>query len=421
MSEKLTNLPVVVQNKILSCLTVKEAQNLALTSKNVNDMVSSNRYFWLARARYLYSRDPALFIRLKEPTALPQNALVRHVSRGSCRFNQIECRIRADEYREDFIEMPDHVRSIAIDERNGRIAVYVEDFQLHVFSLLRYGDPAIAVIDAPPIDSMIIYNDIVFSRPPAIPVKYHADVLDWTTDTYLASLSPDIAATDKFPLKGSDNFIGTYHKIRNAVLAYALMGNEYECKPFFVDLPRDSTLTDFAFFGPRLHVIQTQLGDHDFVEYDVRTSNIQRKIPVARPSMLITPTLAYPFVLLNVTPKVMTEPAGEEVPAPLNILGARIYIPGSRPSPLMYNRLTAGGTIPNSASSSNFVFVSDLYGEQVLAAYINSRRFFPVPGCSPTSPHNVIASFGLSYVYARDSILVFRRFYNRNEVEIFLK
>ena len=415
-----THAPHVVQSKILSYFQIRDAIAFALTCKDNYEMVTENRVFWTAKARHLHERDPMLFMRLRDPTEFELPALIKHVSRGQNTFEEIEENLRLGNHYEKWLHLNSAVRCMDVDEKNCLLAVYLRNDQLRIYPLLRFGDPPYRVLDAPEMDRITLHGDIVFHRPPVCPSTYHTDITNWNIKLDMASLQPDLSSMGEYDLKKSDHYIAAYNEAREQILAYPLSDNGLDINPISVAVPPDTQMTDFALRQKSVLFILTKMDEHRYVEVDIRSNVILREFRVAAPAILHTPKLAYPHILVNITPKISRETTYYVPTGVLTIMGARICLLGNNQSARMHNRITGGNTLHNTSQTGNFAFFPNFHQSQTGVAYVGNSDTFPHPCRTSVTPPRAFAPFGLSYLYANQNVVSFRRFYTIENSDIFL-
>ena len=414
-----TSLPLLAQDRILSYLELDEAKNLALANKSLYEQVMSNRPFWCSQARQLYVRDPCIFVRLRSPARFEQDVLVKLVSRAHSQFQEIESKIVTNTGNEKWIWFSHRILSIAVDETNARVAVFLDNRDFLVYSLSRFGDDPIVVYALPEVSSMVLHDRFVFFRPSQNMAEHNADVVDWENGFHMPSLSPGVHIADPWPYKKSEDYLVFYHSATSKILAYPLAKDKYDTEFRSVSLPAGTELEDYATNKSSVLAIFAQSGAYYYGRFDIESSQMFNKFLVASPTGTNSPKIVYPNILVNLTPTTRRTLGGRET-ARYIIMGARSFIPSPNPITTMTDRVLASGILADPASAPQFVFVTDVYDRRSRIIYVGNHRYFGELGIAYSDPEYVMASFGLSYLFARSNLLMLRYFYDARDVDIAL-
>ena len=409
MGNNLSAFPVTAQDIVLSYLNVTDAKQLMSAHEFFQTQVRQNRPFWLKRARILYAKDPAVFLRLRNPDLFPRHALIEHVCTADTLLQDTIGQIANGEAIEGVYEFEDKVVCMALDEKACLLVIHLHNYRTEIFNLLRFGDPPLRIIDAINIEEVVIHGDLLFYREPNEPETYHADVLNWRINIPMASLEPRMDHVSPFFAK-SDEFLAVYDDHAHCARAYPLVVNGYEKDAIPVLFPNDADFHDMAVREDIILVILRKRGTEclAFKSFKIRSNAILQHFQIHCPSKIVRARIAYPHILLAQPP-----------PAALrhtvyNVYGSRILIPGNNQRVFGNRQLLASNLIesPTNGDFAQFVFISDGLNERTDICHVGEtgsalRRTDTAPFCWPL---NGIVSFGLSVIFTRQHEIVFRRY-----------
>ena len=416
MGNSFGRIPFLVQETVLSFLTVQEAKQLMHTSRAIRRMVAANRAFWAARALRLYDIDSALFLRLKDPLRFNQETLVKHVCAAHDMLLDIQAniRLRAQNGRDSSLYVRGRVNCVSVDERACLIAVAVEDFKVRVYSLLRFGDPPLRVIDYTNVDQLILHGNILFTRPAQNSLEFFLDSYNWKMNLEMASLAPTHSAMQKFYVKKSEQYLVAYNHFQHATKAYPLVENGFSQSAVKIQFAPHSVLQDFLVRGGDLLAIFVIACVSTFQQYRIATGELIKEFLVAYPADFHSPRLAYPYVLVTQKPPSTTPIYLDDY---FLVFGTCMDL--NRPNSIPENRgrIIASGKINDTSSNSQFLALVDYRDQRNKIVYLDRHDYLlRVIESVECSPSYCFASFGLSYIFARGSVIFLRRFYDMQEI-----
>ena len=421
MGNNLSAFPVTAQDIVLSYLNVSNAKYLMSTNKYLLTQIRQNQRFWIRRAKILFEKDPALFIRLREPELFPRPALVRHVCAADTLLQSTVRRISNGDAVEEVFECADKVECIALDEKACILLVHLHNYRTLIFDLLRFRDPPLRIIDALNIEEVVVHGDILFFRATADPEVYHADVLNWRANLPMASLEPRQEYIQPF-LSKSDNFLAVYDHRANCARAYPLFTNGYEKDSIPVLFPNGTALKDMAVTEDLIMAIFRFRGssNHVFKSFKIGSNAIIQQFHIDVQEPLLPVRIFFPYIILVRRPSIDRLARMHGV---YEIYGSRILIPGDDRRVLGQQEILASGVIesPTNGTAAQFLFLQDFYNEHTIICHVGAnggslRRTDRAPFCWPP---NAILSFGLSVIYTRQREIIFRRY--ARDVDIVMK
>ena len=404
------------QDAILSFLNLDDVLQLMRTNQEIRSTIIANRLFWTRHALRLYEMDPIIFVQFQNPALYTDDALYEQVVKANARRKTIMRSMFAQSTEEDIVYMDGSICALAVDEKEGVVAVSLDD-EVQIHSLLRFGDPPLQIIKTIKIDEIIVHGGTLICRPPRDRDFFHADVINWKTEDHFPSLCPELDKTAQFPLKASEKFLLAYDVSRNLAMAYPFSNDGSVQIPIFFQFPDGSRLVDYAMKDEKILAILTDQCSHCFIEHDVLSGKTTKSFLVAAPAQLHSPSIAFPFIFVTQAPLpkkpvVYMDDIIQEIP--LCIYGTRILIPGGDIRPWVEGRVFGDVNVPIPNAKSQFYFIRDKFSYDIYVVYVGSifaqfRRVDTASYCEPIA----IASVGLSYVFARGPQLVFRRFSQR--------
>ena len=419
MGNNLSVFPVTAQDIVLSYLNVFDAKRLMSANKFLFTQVKQNQCFWLKKAKILYEKDPAIFMRLRDPDLFSPWALVRHVCAADAVLQRTIANINRGEALESSYRLVDEVTSMAIDEKACLLVVHLDCHQrTEVFDLRRFGDPPLKVIHGFWIADIVIHGSLFFFRPPRDYDRFHADVYNWRVNVPMASLEPRFWDMETSrPMVRSDLFLAAYDKRAHCARAYPLCNNGYERGPIAVYFPSGTLLHDMAVRDDVVLAIllNSSDGSQHFKSFKVGSNAVLQQFAIEAPTRITHSRIAYPFILIAHPPVVRVAR-----PRAFHTYGPRIHITGNDhrviggPEMLAICQDIRSSSVTESPTHGNgheFVFLSDMINTRTIISHVGEpgtpfRLTDTAEGCwSPC-----ILSFGLSVIFAREHRLVFRRY-----------
>ena len=430
MGNLISHIPELAIDRILFYLRVEDAKFLMSTCRLFEQKIQQNRPFWLAKAIYIYNKDPTVFMRLKDPKFFQHEALVGHVCKADSILNDILENIYTADSNEVQLGLEDKVECMSIDERAGLIVVHLHNYKTMIYSLLRFGDPPLRVIDTAIVDELVIHGDILFLRHSQDPLLYHADVYNWRINLPMASLAPRRNAT-ALMMKKSNRFLGTYDANDHCMCLYPLVENGYDKNPLKISFPEDAHLFDYSVRDRTLLAIFARSNEYIFMKFCIETRGVIQEFLVASPLRGHDPKIAFPHIMVT---RVTRSTEGLDIPpvfnGPFYVHGARMRILGETRNGfmgprdiIMQGQIVADGIINDQSGDAQFLFIDNGLNECVRVVYIGDpdcvfREADIAPEVHRSAPYEscLIASFGLSFVFVGDGELVLRRFYQPTEI-----
>ena len=425
MGNSLGKIPWLVLDIILDLLHLEDAKNLMVCDNRLRDMISANRPFWERHAMRLYEIDPALFMRLKSHHLFDQDALVQLVSAAHSTYLATVGNILAANSEDTEHAMGRKIVTLAIDEEACLLAIHLDGNLVQIHSLLRLGDPPLRSVRLGAIHHMILHGNILFYRHTHCPATYHTDVYNWKIGLEMASLTPGSDDIGAFRLKFSNRFLIAYDWPNHCSLAYQLDDVGYRLHPIRVPLPAAIRLRDHATRGNLLLVLlEVDPSMHVYHEIDILKNQVIRVLFVASPIFLYAPKIAYPYILVTQANCRSQAHLGLDSHArsPFYVYGPRIFIPGSNGLVLGADPIHSSGGIKGVSFRGQFVFIANGNNDHTKIIFVGdpSVPFQPTDYAQhvyrngPCAPG--IVSFGLSVIFARGSVLVFRRYFENGDV-----
>ena len=421
--------PVTAQDVVLSYLNVLDAKRLMSTNKFLLTQVRLNHRFWVRRAKMLYDKDPAIFMRLRYPDIFTRRALVEHVCAADAVLQDTLANISSGRATEGVYELVNQVWCMALDEKACLLFVHIADARSEIFDIRRFGDPPIKVINDIRISDVVIHGSLIFYRSPRKPRRYHADVYNWRVSVPMASLEPRWEDVSRKLLK-SDQFLVAYDARMHCARAYPLVVNGYEKDPVAVYFPQRTILHDVAVRGDAILAIyfNNSDGSFHFKSFNVGTNAILQQFAIESTLPFRHCRISYPYILLAFPPVVeMYRRHAYSIYGPrIRILGDDHRVFGD-PRILAICSSSRKSSIvlrPDAGSDSQFIFIDDLVNERTIICHVGEpgSPFCQTDETESTDtagrcwPLDCILSFGLSVVFARQHFLVFRRYARHFEI-----
>ena len=136
---------VLVHGKILSYVSVNDANSLMYTCKDWYREVVANRPFWLEKARQLYEKDPSHFQRLRDPMIFNPLALMKHVCAANAEFMAIKAQIFSGRSAateciiQPFGQQIQYIAAVPVFS----LLVVAFANKIKIYSRLHFGDPPV--------------------------------------------------------------------------------------------------------------------------------------------------------------------------------------------------------------------------------------------------------------------------------------
>ena len=399
-------LPELVHDEILSYMTVREAINLMDSDEAVRERIENNRTFWLKRARKYSEIDPRVFHSLDDVESLSNRDLVHEV----CQAEEVYCEalqnIETNHSEDDILHLTHAAETLAFDPQTHNLAVLLTNGNIEIFSTSRFGDPPLKTIyNMIHFDEILIHGDVLFLRPPINCDQFHTDVLQWRMDIPMASLSPSYHQMQRV-LKRSDSYLLAPCLVANTILVYSLCPLGYNVNHMCIHVARRGRIVDCAAYDSHALVILKTQDRFIFLEFDIESGGqLLKEFLVADPATFISPSIAFPWVLVSQNALGVPYPNS-------SIYGARRPIPGNRHPILDESFIIATDRLADPLTSSQFLFLSNVETNDVRVVYIgeDSTIFQQLDVIQTVNDTAVVISTGLAYVFARGSTLVRRRY-----------
>ena len=432
MGNHLSVFPVTAQDVVLSHLDVLDAKQLMCTNKFLLTQVRRSRRFWIEKANALYEKDPFLFLRLKDPSVFPHDALVKHVCAADTQLQDTFGRIANGIAAEGAYQFEDEVHCMAVDEKACILVVQLAGYLTRVFDLRRFGDPPLRALEGLWMTDIVVHGNIIFYRSPDDHMRFHADVFNWRVNLPMASLEPrwhDMA----LHLSKSDQFLIAYDRHNHCIRAYPLVTNGYERDSVAIYLPGGTTLHDMAVKDDVvMTILVDQSSSHLFKSFKVGTNAVQQQFTIRSPLYIMHSRISYPFILLAHPPDASPRQCeayrvnGPRMREAYRVYGPRIRITGSDHRPFgdpSFLVLCAGerkssiARRPTAGRPSQFIFVEDYPEEYTYICHVGEAGspFLRTDAIFRSWPPDLFISFGLSVIYARRDLLIFRRYARRSD------
>lgn len=131
-----------------------------------------------------------------------------------------------------------------MDGLNCTVAIQICYKQLHVYSLLRFGDPPLKIITSPYIDNMVLHGNLIFIRPP-YDGAFHTDVINWKDEVGPPSLKPSFKNSNRHSLRKSATMLLSVDSYTREILAYTFSKDAWD-SPMKQGYGRREHLVDYA-------------------------------------------------------------------------------------------------------------------------------------------------------------------------------
>lgn len=404
MGNHISRAPVLIQDNIMSFLSVQDAKNLMMVDENSNAMAAESRGFWLRKAKILHYTDPAAFSRLNEAEDFETEQLLQYVIRSDNMFQEALQNIRTGASEEMTINFEDKIHKIAVDVVSGTIALQMNYFDTHIYSLLRFGDPPLkSLYSTPGIEEMILHGSILFFRPSRHPQQFHTDAMEWHEEVYRTSLGPPVDLDDYLPLKNSEEILLSANSATSQIQAYRLFSSGYDPAAVVVHIPNGEKLVDYAAKEDRIIAITKRQRFFKVVTIDSNNGNVLQRFLLRHRTSAYDPRIAYPYILL----------AKKTFDLDIQYtISSSVYIPHAMPDERQQAEFMSGPLIHVPTTRGRFAFFERTYENDSRVVPLDSLTSDLISEIAlPTGGSYNILSYGLAFIYIENRrCLVYKRF-----------
>ena len=400
------SIPLPCWERVLSYLPLPDVQSLMKSNSDVCELIHQNRYFWHERAQQFYRLDPSAFSVLSNSETDILYGLVQRVCRAWIHLEATEGNVATDVHSTMDYDMKGDVLLISVDQLYGRIAVHFEEGETRIFDIENMGQGPIRTVRVQPLREMILHGPVIFMRESPRREEFHTEVHNWRLDIGMAALRPGYMRICGAPLKKSYDFLLAYDMHCHAALAYPLTKEGYKVEPLSIKFPSGTVLHDHDIIKSRIYTVLAQDGAAYFMEFSLPNGELVKRYLIACPIEFHEPRIAYPYVLITQRPF-----NGDLARQNSGIYGARIRIPGNINRVTSDRFVVADELLDTPTTSDYYIFLKDIANNNVKIVVVGDPSApFHVVDTVPLTDNCVIAAWGLSIIYVRDTRLVIRRY-----------
>ena len=298
----LSSIPSLVGENIMSYLDPCEAEKLMAIDPQLEEFITNNGPFWRRKAKFLNFTEPIAFVRLRDPELFEPDILIKHTIEAYHHYREGLERFYSKGGKETVYEIDDdQIENLAVDEKNGNVAVHLSYTGIRIYSIARFGEPPFKIIPKAShyIMEVVLRGNVLYTRPTPTPEINHTRPFNWRTDDELPLLDPAFSTTRKFPLRASEQMILTYDFKSHTIFAYNVHADGWD-GPLRQPLSQDEKIVDLAAYGGLSLMIYSQGHNYYYRAFDIGRQQVMRSfvIPPDFPHSMAIPHIHYPYIFI---------------------------------------------------------------------------------------------------------------------------